>query len=138
MTNVEKAVAQFGTKSACSQSVASAFAEEVGLDFSLIHKLTTGFGGGIGGKQDICGAITGGVLILNAKYGSAGPEEADAKAKTKEKVASFMDAVEARLGVLNCRDILGTDLEDAKEKDWFATVCTDVVRVCAEEVEKLL
>ena len=138
MSNVEKAAAQFKTASACSQSVASAFAEEAGLDFALVHKLTTGFGGGVGGHQEICGAITGGVFILNAKYGSEAPEEEEAKALTKEKVSSFLNAVEARLGAKRCRDILGTDLEEAKEKDLYSTVCSKAVRVCAEELEKLL
>ena len=138
MTSVEKAVAQFETPSACSQSVAYAFAEDVGLDPALVHRMTTGFGGGIGGKQYACGAVTGGVFILSAKFGSSGPEEAEAKALTKEKTAAFVEAVEARLGSSSCRGILGTDLEDADARGLYSTICAGAVRVCAEELEKLL
>ena len=38
----------------CSQSVALAFADEVGMDGKLIARLTGGFGGGMGRMREVC------------------------------------------------------------------------------------
>jgi C_GCAxxG_C_C family probable redox protein len=98
----------------------------------------TGFGGGIAGRQMACGAVLGGVLVLSARHGSDGPEQADRKAATKEIVAAYLNAVEKRLDSLTCRGILGVDMDEARRRDLFSTVCRDAVRVCTEEVEKRL
>jgi len=138
MTRSERALAQFATDSACSQSVAVAFSDVIGLDESVLHRITTGFGGGIAGRQMACGAVTGGVLVLSARYGSDGPDQVDRKAATKEAVEAYLEAVETRLGSLSCRGILGTDLDEAGKRNLFSTICRDAVRVCTEEVEKRL
>jgi C_GCAxxG_C_C family probable redox protein len=138
MNRTERALAQFATDSACSQSVAIAFSDVIGLEETVVHRLNTGFGGGIAGRQMACGAVLGGVLVLSARHGSDGPEQADRKAATKEIVAAYLNAVEKRLDSLTCRGILGVDMDEARRRDLFSTVCRDAVRVCTEEVEKRL
>jgi len=138
MNRTERALAQFATDSACSQSVAVAFSDIIGLDETVVHRLNTGFGGGIAGRQMACGAVLGGVLVLSARHGSDGPEQADRKAATKQIVAAYLTAVENRLHSLTCRDILGADMDEARDRDLFSTVCRDAVQVCTEEAEKRL
>jgi C_GCAxxG_C_C family probable redox protein len=138
MNKAEIAAAQFSKGSACSQAVAVAFAGDIGIDPVTVHRLTTGFGGGMGGNQYTCGAITGGVFVLSAGFGSGNPDEAEKKALTKELTARFIKAVETRLGSSSCRNILEMTLDEAREKNLFSTVCDNCVRVAAEELDRLM
>ena len=45
----------------CAQAVACAFAEEMGIDESIIFKMMEGHGLGMGCMEGTCGAITGAV-----------------------------------------------------------------------------
>lgn len=138
MTRVEKAVKIFESPSSCSQAVAAAYADLMGMDEALVHKSMTGFGGGVGGKQLLCGAIAGGVYVLSILYGSEHGEQTEEKAVCRAKVAAYVDAVEARLGSTSCGGILGMNMEEAKANDLFSTKCVDAVRVCSEELDVIL
>ena len=47
----------------CAQAVAMPFCEEMGLDPNLVKRLTEGFGAGMGGRTQTCGALSGAVLV---------------------------------------------------------------------------
>jgi C_GCAxxG_C_C family probable redox protein len=138
MNKSDIAAEYFSNGSACSQSIAAAFSEDTGLDPALAHKLTTGFGGGMGSKQYTCGVVTGAVFVLSAKYGSSSSDEVENKAQTKSLTAKFIEAFESRQGSSSCRDLLGMSLDDAREQDLFSSVCVRCVRVAAEELERIL
>ena len=53
----------------CAQAVALPFCEEMGLGTALVKKATEGFGAGMGGRTQTCGALSGAVFVagmLNA------------------------------------------------------------------------
>ena len=53
----------------CAQAVALPFCEEMGLDAALVKRATEGFGAGMGGRTQTCGALSGAVFVagmLNA------------------------------------------------------------------------
>ena len=50
----------------CSQCVAMAFADETGVDAATLARLSEGFGSGIGGRREVCGAVTGMTMVLSA------------------------------------------------------------------------
>ena len=53
----------------CAQAVALPFCEEMGLDTALVKMATEGFGAGMGGRTQTCGALSGAVCVagmLNA------------------------------------------------------------------------
>lgn len=54
----------------CAQSVACACAPVVGADEEELYRLMEGFGAGMGGFSETCGAISGGVAILG--YANSG------------------------------------------------------------------
>ena len=61
----------------CAQAVALPFCEEMGLDAALVKKATEGFGAGMGGRTQTCGALSGAVFV-------AGMLHADATAPTSK------------------------------------------------------
>lgn len=53
----------------CAQSVFAAYAEEAGLTESLALRLSSGFGGGMGGLRSVCGAVSGMFMVVSALRG---------------------------------------------------------------------
>ena len=53
----------------CAQAVALPYCEEMGLDAAIVKRATEGFGAGMGGRTQTCGALSGAVFVagmLNA------------------------------------------------------------------------
>ena len=59
MTRAEKAKQLFQEGYACSQAVALAFADIIGLDEGVIANAMLPFGGGLGRLRLTCGAVSG-------------------------------------------------------------------------------
>ena len=63
MSKAETAIKLFETYN-CAQSVFTAYAEDFGIDKNQALSLAVGFGGGMGRTQDVCGAVTGAIMVL--------------------------------------------------------------------------
>ena len=53
----------------CAQAVTLSFCEEMGLDAAIVKRATEGFGAGMGGRTQTCGALSGAIFVagmLNA------------------------------------------------------------------------
>lgn len=137
---VDVASARFKKRYTCAQSVFSAFAERMGMDFETAVKVASGFGGGMGGAP-VCGAVVGAFMALGLKYGETAPEGFK---KTAPLVDEFAERFKAQHQSINCRDLLGCDLrtpegrQTAQEKNLFATVCTGAVTDAATILNELL
>ena len=67
----EKAHELFKQGYNCAQSVFAAFCDVTGMDFETAIKLTSGFGAGMGGMRDTCGAVTGMFMVADMQEGAA-------------------------------------------------------------------
>ena len=108
---IEKAIRLFSDNYNCAQSVFSVFAEDLGLDLNTSLKITTPFGGGICGRQKVCGAVTGALMAIGTKYGKGFGDTDEKKTKTREISEEFMQEFEKRNSSLDCIDILGVDMK---------------------------
>ena len=127
----------------CAQSIVFAFHDECGLSEDAALRVSCGFGGGMGRKQEVCGAVTGGIMILGLRRdrGARGsPVTEDLFRATRE----FMDGFAARNGSYLCRDLLsGGDLSSEEgyrritEAGLFAKVCKQCVRSAAEMLQNM-
>ena len=138
MTAVEKALKQFETTSACSQSVAVAFSERIGMDTGDVHRSMAGFGGGMGTQQLTCGAIVGGVFAISAAFGTEDSPQPEDKQRVKARVDAYFSVLQEKLGATDCRSLLGMSLDDAGKAGLFATRCPAIVQVCTEEAAKII
>ena len=103
----EKALKNFNEKKYnCCQAVICAYCEAYGVDDQEIFKLAEGFGGGMGGLQDVCGAVTGAFMAISIA-GSAGDKSQPTltKAATYEKVRELANEFEELHGSIYCRDL---------------------------------
>lgn len=70
----------------CAQAVACAFAEEMGIDESIIFKMMEGHGLGMGCMEGTCGAITGAVAVIGALKSCGDIEKPVSKAATYKTI----------------------------------------------------
>jgi C_GCAxxG_C_C family probable redox protein len=128
----------------CAQSVTKTFAAEMGMDERTATRLAAGFGGGMGRSGYVCGALTGAVCVLGAKFGNAEPSEAAARDKTYAAAGDLLDKFQQAHGSVHCRELTGFDLRDseelrrAREQGVFADRCPLFVRTAATILEEIL
>jgi len=141
MTRVEIADKYFMKGYSCSQAVLAAFAADLGLDESLCFKVAAGFGSGMGGLADTCGALTGAFIVIGMSYGG----ELEQKQKTYEVVRRVAAKFRERnKGHAYCRDLLGVDLStdkgmrSAKKDKLFRTACREFVRDAVDILEEVI
>ncbi len=144
MTNqkAKKAQTRFEEEFSCSQSVLSTLAPELGLDEKTALKIASAFGGGMMRHGEVCGAVTGALMVLGLKYGSSNPDEEE---NVRDASQELMKRFKEKNGSLLCRELLGYHLivpeesEAAKESGAFTKVCPLMVHnatTLAEEIMK--
>ena len=144
-TKTEVAVDKFVSGYNCAQAILYAYGPELGLDGETALKVATGLGGGMGGRGEICGAVTGGILALGLKYGRGGQEEKSVAQLAYQKTGELMAAFERVHGTCTCRVLLdGCDLRTPegmkrfREEDLQHKVCVGCVRTGGEILAGML
>lgn len=128
----------------CSQSVLYPFCEELGIDLDTALRMACGFGGGMGRRQEVCGALSGGVLAIGLKHGRGTQGDRTQTDETYVKVRELFARFEAQHGATTCRALLGCDLrtaegmQHAKEQGLFDSICKACIRTAVEAVEEIL
>ena len=70
-----------------------------------VLRMTTGLGGGVGStEQEICGAASGGVLIIGAIHGRVRPDVDDSRCQ--RLAALYLTRFGTELGAIRCGDLL--------------------------------
>lgn len=108
MTRYEIAVENHKKGYNCAQAVLCAFSDKLGLDEDTLFRLSEAFGGGMGGTQGVCGAVSGMVFVagaLKSKGTEALPETG--KKESYAFAARLMREFEERVGSAICADIKG-------------------------------
>lgn len=103
----QEAEAAFREGYNCSQAVAVAFADRIGLEKDLAARLVSGFGGGFGRLREVCGAVSGMVFVANALSGYQDPKAAAEKAVHYAQIQKLAEAFRAETGSIVCRELLG-------------------------------
>ena len=90
----------------CAQAVACVFAEKLGYSEDEIFRLTEAFGGGMGGTQGVCGAVSAMVLVAGAvkSFGMEKLPETNKKA-SYDFGRELMERFEERIGTIICKEI---------------------------------
>jgi len=113
------------------------FKEYFGIEDSLIPRLATGFGGGIGRKGSLCGAFTGSVMAIGMKMGRTDPKDKETVSRVYTKCQQFWDQFEKEFGSNLCQTITGYHLDnEAERQKWLASggmeKCAAIVGKTAE------
>ncbi len=140
----ERAVEKFLSGYNCAQSILYAYGPDLGLNAETALKVATGLGGGMGGRGEVCGAVTGAILALGLKYGRGGQEEKTVAQQAYKKTLELITAFERVHGSCSCRVLLGgCDLRTSegmqrfRELDLHHKVCVGCVRTVGEILDEM-
>ena len=112
---MEKAVENHKKGYNCAQAVACAFADKIGYSEDDIFRLTEAFGGGMGGTQGVCGAVSGMVMVAGAikSYGIDKLPETNKKTSydfARELMSEFHSKVSTIMcSEIKCKNLLSCD-----------------------------
>ena len=144
-TRSDAALEKFLSGYNCAQAVLFAFCDDLSLDKDTALRLACGFGAGMGRKQEVCGAVAGGILAIGLRHGRGEGQDRALTDATYGKVRELMSRFESRHGTCICRELLdGCDLNTPggqqffKENDLLNKTCAGCVRTVVEAVEDLL
>ena len=106
MNKREKAVENHKKGCNCAQAVACVFAERLGCSEDEIFRLTEAFGGGMGGTQGVCGAVSAMVFVAGGikSYGMNKLPETNKK-ESYNSARELMERFESRIGTIMCAEI---------------------------------
>ena len=145
MNQTDRAEKLFRQGYNCAQAVFGAFSQDLGLDSQEAMRLASPFGAGLGKLREVCGAVSGMLMVLGLARGYSNADAIDEKralyALTQQAVHQF----ETENGYLLCRDLLhlkkGEDLEEpaVRTEEYYQTrPCLKAVRSATAIAQSLL
>ena len=90
----------------CAQAVAVAFCDRTGLTPDFSAKMASSFGGGMGRMREVCGAVSGMLMVAGLLYGYQDPADEAAKKAHYELVQTLAGKFREQVGSIVCREIL--------------------------------
>jgi C_GCAxxG_C_C family probable redox protein len=130
----------------CAQAVLTSFASDFGLDEEHALKIATGFGSGMGRMCEVCGALTGGFMVIGLKYGkyrTEGTRYGNETETTYKMVSELAAKFKERNGSMICRELIEHDLNDPEQRaeviklGLFKTSCGKYIRDSIELLEEM-
>ncbi len=137
----QTALARYDKGFSCSQSIFSAFAAQFGIAEDLALKIASPFGGGVARQGEVCGAVTGALMVIALKHGTITPEKKEEIYKVSQE---FIRRFEEKHGSIICRKLVGYNIripeeyQKARENNVFKKNCPGLVEDAAEIVKSLI
>jgi C_GCAxxG_C_C family probable redox protein len=140
----EKATQLFAAGFSCSQALLASRAERYDLPTETALKLSAAFGGGLGRQGEVCGAVSGALMVIGLENGHTRPEEKAVKENTYALTRQFIAEFTQRTGALHCRDLLGCRIDTpegqqyAQEHALTKTICPKLVAEASQILSEIL
>lgn len=113
MKTVEERVAELKDRHArgynCAQVVLCSYADVLGIDEETLFQISEGFGAGMGGMMETCGAVTAMFMALGLKNSSGDLQACNTKPQTMRLVRELAEKFRDKNGSIVCRELKGVD-----------------------------
>ncbi|PKL18885.1 MAG: hypothetical protein CVV49_03785 [Spirochaetae bacterium HGW-Spirochaetae-5] len=117
----------------CAESIFLAFREVAAPDLSEdMVRIATPFGGGLGRSGCLCGALSGGVIILGAARGRTTPETP--RKESYELSSEFHNRFKSKFGATCCRVLVKNEFGSKEQGER----CYEIITGSAELLMKFL
>ena len=139
-----KAAELFLSGSNCAQAVAVAFCDVTGLTPEFTAKMASSFGGGMGRLREVCGAVSGMLMVAGLLYGYEDPGEDDVNKKAHYRlVQELAGKFREQAGSIICREILKNPPSDPNptprtEEYYKQRPCARMVVIAAEILDEYI
>ena len=91
----------------CAQAVAVAFCDVTGWDEAFACRLASSFGGGMGRMREVCGSVSGMVLLAGLLKPATDPTDKAARTGNYALVQEVAADFKALNGSIICKELLG-------------------------------
>ena len=127
----------------CAQSVAVAFCDVTGLEEDFTARMASSFGGGMGRMREVCGAVSGMLMVLGLLYGYDTPGDDVSKKRLYTDVQALAAQFREKTGSIICREILKNPPSDPNPTPRTAEFykkrpCTRMVMTAAELMDAFI
>jgi C_GCAxxG_C_C family probable redox protein len=119
------------------------FSDELGLPGETAARIASGFGSGMR-QGEVCGAVTGALMVLGLKYGQGSTDDLEAKVRANALAREFGDRFKALNGSIICRELLGIDIgteegsRQARNSGKFDNFCPEMIRAAVKLLEEMI
>ncbi len=145
MNKADNAKELFESGCNCCQAVFCAFSDETKLGREDALRLSAGFGGGMGRMREVCGAVSGMIMVLSEKFASADPNDHEKKKELYALIQKAAGEFREENGSIICRELLGlSEKASAPEPEkrtgeyYKKRPCSELVHCAAEIAEKII
>ena len=141
----DKAVQLFKEGYNCAQAVFAAFADKYGIDRETALRLSASFGGGMGRMREVCGTVSGMMLVSGLETGAVEGSDREGKAANYAEAQKLAELFREENGSIICRELLGlkpdggqeSPVPESRTPQYYAKrPCVELVRCAAEILEK--
>ena len=106
MTHEEKALQAFSDGANCAQAILLAFSDDLGMDEKTAARLASSFGGGIGRLREVCGAVSGMMMVYGLLKGYDDIKDPAVKKAHYANVQALAASFREENGSIICRELL--------------------------------
>ena len=143
MNRAEYAAQLFMDGYNCAQAVAVAFCDVTGMEPKHTARLASSFGGGMGRMREVCGAVSGMLMVAGVLYGYDVADDDQAKMGHYTLVQNLAGQFREQVGSIICREILKNPPSDPAptprtEEFYKMRPCARMVYLAAEIMEKYI
>lgn len=143
MDRKEQAAQYFLEGYNCAQAVILAFSDLLEMDRATCARISSSFGGGMGRMREVCGAVSGMLMVAGLLYGYDGPEEGELKKAHYQRVQHLAGQFREQTGSIVCREILKNPPSDptpsARTQAYYAQrPCVRMVMLAVEVMEQYI
>lgn len=140
MDKKDYAMKLFGEGCNCSQAILMAYADDYGIDRSIVERLAVAFGGGMSKQGKTCGCLSGALMVIGLEYGSDSTTILANRGNSYNKGKAFIDRFNNHFGATDCRELIKLDLNKQEElehavKNVFGSRCRNMVGETVEMLE---
>ena len=146
MTREEQALQHFQNGANCAQAVVMAYADELGMDEKTAARLASSFGGGIGRMREVCGAVSGMMMVYGLLKGYDDLKDPAVKKTHYTNVQALANAFREQNGSIVCREILSLRRDESTDPSptprtaqfFHSRPCLDCVATAARLLDEAL
>ena len=146
MSKREEAMKLFKAGYNCCQAVVGAFSDDIDIGFKTAMLISSSFGGGMGRMREVCGTVSGMLMVLGLRFGYSNPKAFAEKTEHYKRVQECAGKFKEKNGSIICRELLGLGLKrgeadshipSERSKEYYKKrPCVDLVGDAAEILEK--
>lgn len=131
-SRVEEAVKRHKSGYNCAQAVVCTYCDLLGTQEKDAFRMSEGFGAGMGGKENTCGALSGAVMLTGLKSSDGSLEAPKSKGRTYKLSKEITERFQQECGATICKELKGIETGTPRYS------CPDCVRAAARIAEEVL